>query len=670
MILSVALLFLMCLSVNAGGQKGLLSSQSDETENNSEAGLLSIQSDETENSEADQLPSESNEPVNSSRAEMLLRESNETVKSCHIVPWPKESNETVNSSHAISNSSHVHLQILAEGCRDKNFTSKSCQKIFCQPWEKCVQGNCVCKLPYQCPKNGEDVCSSNNKKYRTYCQLKSVECYRNQEKFSHFGACSLGHAAVSFRSDQKSQGIVLFSFNQTLRDMPICMNQKRWTMHEANVVCRQLNFQLGAEKILTETEFISWPEGTNFMKWSNRMRCRGFETSLSECFRLTDIEEPQKACEKENITAVKCYDYTADKKCTNEEFTCVNGKCIPLKDLCNGIDDCADLSDESCCKKCNNSHHCKSDVCIPSFSLCDGEDDCLDGSDEKDCAGTNKPKDYNEERILLKSSLTKISCGISNVTRDTHTSKRTKRLVGGAEALQGQFPWQIAVYDNTRLNCGGVFIGGCWILTAAHCLRLYHMSDYVVRIAKHNKRDIADNEEILPVEKIIIHHDYNAKTYQNDIALIKVKHVFLDKECVPLSHDVQPVCVPWSEYLFRPKKTCIISGWGQAREDRVSILRWAELDIFGNCSDIYQSDFYEGMECAGKMDGTVDACKGDSGGPLVCTDERNEVYVWGLVSWGEECGKYGRPGVYTKVSHYFEWISSHVGRALISKYNV
>lgn len=73
---------------------------------------------------------------------------------------------------------------------------------------------------------------------------------------------------------------------------------------------------------------------------------------------------------------------------------------------------------------------------------------------------------------------------------------------------------------------------------------------------------------------------------------------------------------------------------------------------------------------SGTPDGSIDACKGDSGGPLVCMDVNNVTYVWGIVSWGENCGKPEFPGVYTKVANYFDWISYHVGRSFISQYNV
>ena len=59
--------------------------------------------------------------------------------------------------------------------------------------------------------------------------------------------------------------------------------------------------------------------------------------------------------------------------------------------------------------------------------------------------------------------------------------------------------------------------------------------------------------------------------------------------------------------------------------------------------------------CAGWEDGRTDTCKGDSGGALICLN-RNKWSLYGIVSWGEGCGKPMKPGVYTKVAHFMPWI--------------
>lgn len=43
------------------------------------------------------------------------------------------------------------------------------------------------------------------------------------------------------------------------------------------------------------------------------------------------------------------------------------------------------------------------------------------------------------------------------------------KIVGGEEAIEGDWKWMTILRNNGRFFCGGSLINNGWIITAAHC---------------------------------------------------------------------------------------------------------------------------------------------------------------------------------------------------------
>ncbi|XP_030252093.1 coagulation factor IXa isoform X2 [Sparus aurata] len=239
-----------------------------------------------------------------------------------------------------------------------------------------------------------------------------------------------------------------------------------------------------------------------------------------------------------------------------------------------------------------------------------------------------------------------------------------KRIVGGEVVIPGEIPWQAALVarPSGQLFCGGSVLSERWVVTAAHCL-VEGQGNFFIRVGEHSVFIHEDTEQDLEVMEQHIHPRYNASVslYNHDIALIYLKSP------ITFSPTVRPICIgpkAFTEALVKEASPATVSGWGRTRflgftADTLQKVKVPFTDRT-ECKSSSSARITPVMFCAGYYDEAKDACQGDSGGPHA-NSIHDTWFLTGIVSWGEECAKDGKYGVYTRLSLYYRWIKHVTG---------
>merc|ERR1711988_885925 len=237
------------------------------------------------------------------------------------------------------------------------------------------------------------------------------------------------------------------------------------------------------------------------------------------------------------------------------------------------------------------------------------------------------------------------------------------RIVGGFEAQENQWPWQVALFIDNAWFCGGSIISENYVLTAAHCAD--GASYFDIMAGAHNVRESSEPNRVeVTSYNGWTHPLWNSNDLSGDLALIELPSP------LPMNDYISTSCLPATGETPAVGSLVTVTGWGKPSDSAGGIspvlreVRDIPVMTNADCNAVY-GIVGDGVVCIDTAGGRG-SCNGDSGGPLVqkaggkaAGDQWTQV---GIVSFGASAGcEVGMPAGFTRTEYYLDWIKSETG---------
>ncbi|NWI45317.1 DDN1 protein, partial [Picathartes gymnocephalus] len=226
------------------------------------------------------------------------------------------------------------------------------------------------------------------------------------------------------------------------------------------------------------------------------------------------------------------------------------------------------------------------------------------------------------------------------------------RIIGGQEVKPHSRPYMayLKIQSGSQTGfCGGFLIRPDAVLSAAHCV---DKKGITVILGAHNISGREPSQQKIRVGHWVIHPNYSAVGFKNDIVLLKLK------PRARINKNVQLISFPRSNERVRAEAECKVPGWGwtSVTGNRTNVMREVKLKVQNEaeCQQKFPNYQRQSMICVGD-DYKKASYLGDSGGPLVCSQKAH-----GIVSHGHKRSLC--PEVFTRISYFEPWIHEQLRR--------